>query len=222
MISAGASPHWEQLWADGLQKGSRFDVAGVSLTLAAELARSSHATRPGMTAFVPGCGRAYDAIALAEHGFESVVALDLSPSACEAARQELDASASPAASRVEIRCGDFLAPTEQRFDFIWDCTFLCALDPSVRHQWASQMRSLLAPSGELLTCVFPIGEREGGPPYQMSVSLVRDLLEPIGLEAVEVLDQLPIEEQHRRPGDELSSVLTRGSALVTWRQQSED
>ena len=156
-----------------------------------------------MTAFVPGCGRAYDAIALAEHGFESVVALDLSPSACEAARQELDASTSPAASRVEIRCGDFLALTEQRFDFIWDCTFLCALDPSVRHQWASQMRSLLTPSGELLTCVFPIGaasmhvlralcdlkcsgEREGGPPYQMSVSLVRDLLEPIGLEAVPI------------------------------------
>ena len=70
---AGASPHWEALWSGGLAKGARFDVGGVSRPLAAELARRSHAPRPGMRALVPGCGRAYDALALAEHGFESVV-----------------------------------------------------------------------------------------------------------------------------------------------------
>merc|ERR1712028_191356 len=223
MHSAGASPHWEELRGQqgGLPKGSRFDVAGSSLTLMAELSRSVHATRPGMTAFVPGCGRAYDAIALAAHGFESVVAMDLSPSACEAAREELRSSSSPAADRVEIRCGDFFAHNElSSFDLIWDCTFLCALDPSVREQWADRMSALLAPGGELLTCVFPIGEREGGPPYSMTVDLVTNLLQPVGFEAVEVLDQLPMEEQHRRPGDELESVLGRGTALVTWRQQS--
>ena len=80
---AGASPHWEKLWAQdgGLEKGSRFDVAGVSLPLAAENARRTLAWRSGMSALVPGCGRAYDALFLAEHGFESVVALDLSPTA---------------------------------------------------------------------------------------------------------------------------------------------
>lgn len=225
-MHAGASPHWEALWAQdgGLPKGTRFDVAGPSLTLSAELRRRPPIEATDrLTALVPGCGRAYDALALAEHGYASVVALDLSPAACEAAREELKASGSAAASRVEVRCGDFFASEGvfdkgETFDMIWDCTFLCALDPSVRERWAAQMRSLLAPQGELLTCVFPIGDREGGPPYAMSVPLVRSLLEPCGLKAAAVRDDLPLEEQHRRPGDELGSVLKRGTALIIWQQ----
>ena len=79
---AGASPHWEQLWAadGGLPKGTRFDVAGVSLTLAAELARRADAPPcAGRAALVPGCGRAYDALALAEHGQCHVLFLYASP-----------------------------------------------------------------------------------------------------------------------------------------------
>jgi SAM-dependent methyltransferase len=170
-----------------------------------------------MTALVPGCGRAYDALALAGHGFESVVAVDVSPSACAAALAEIGGSS--AADRVDVRCGDFFTLDTDGgvFDLIWDNTFLWSLEPSVRKRWAEQMKALLAPGGELITCVFPIGDREGGPPYAISVPLVRSLLEPVGFEATLVQDRLPLEEQHRRPGDDLESVLTRGSALVTWR-----
>lgn len=213
---AGASPHWEKLWADGLRPGSRFDVGGISRPLAAEITKRPLAPRPGMSALVPGCGRAYDAIALAEQGFDDVVALDLSPTACQAAVEEV--SSSPEAkARVAVECGDFFEMEHRKFDFIWDCTFLCALEPSARERWAEQMRSLLAADGELLTCVFPIGPREGGPPFAMSVGLVRSILEPAGFEATLVRDDLPLEEQHRRPGDPVSSVQGRGSALVAWR-----
>ena len=120
--------------------------------------------------------------------------------------------------RVAVECGDFFEMNcSRKFDFIWDCTFLCALDPAVRERWAEQMRNLLADDGELLTCVFPIGAREGGPPFAMSVDLVRSLLEPVGFEATLVRDDLPLEQQHRRPGDALESVRTRGTALVSWR-----
>jgi len=221
MAQSGASPHWEALWAQdgGLPKGSRFDVAGVSNPLAAELLRRNLVNRAGMTALVPGCGRAYDALALAEHGFESVLAIDLSPAACQAAQAELAEigdSMSTAGQRVDVRCGNFFE-LEGQYDLIWDNTFLCALDPEVRERWAQQMKALIAPGGELITCVFPIGDREGGPPYAMSVPLVHELLEPAGFEATLVQDQLPLEEQHRRPGDPLESVLKRGTALVTWR-----
>lgn len=170
-----------------------------------------------MSALVPGCGRAYDALALAEHGYASVVALDLSPAACKAAEEELGTSSAAAIKCVDIRCGDFFELADQTFDLIWDNTFLCALEPEARANWAAQMKRLLAPGGELITCVFPIGFREGGPPYAMSVPLVRSLLEPVGFEATLVRDDLKLEEQHRRPGDALESVLNRGSALVTWR-----
>jgi len=224
----GASPHWEALWSGGLAKGTRFDVAGVSLPLAAELSKRNHVPTTGMSALVPGSGRAYDAIALAEHGFTSITAVDLSPTACEAAREEIAQStasktttcdsATAAGSNITVLRGDFFE-LEGQYDFIWDNTFLCALDPSARERWARQMKALLKPGGELLTCVFPIGEREGGPPFALTVPLVRSLLEPVGFQSTLVQDQLPLEQQHRRPGDPLESVRTRGTALVTWKLQ---
>jgi len=222
---AGASPHWEALWADGLAKGSRFDVAGVSRPLAAELSKRNHcvAGSPGMSsALIPGAGRAYDAIALAEHGFDSVTAVDLSPTACAAAREEIATyynadHGNSSSAAINVICADFF-DLEGQYDFIWDNTFLCALDPSTRERWALKMKALLKPdTGELLTNVFPIGDREGGPPFALSVPLVKSLLEPVGFQSTLVQDELPLEQQHRRPGDPLESVLTRGSALVTWR-----
>ena len=51
------------------------------------------------------------------------------------------------------------------------------------------MKALLSPHGDLITCVFPIGERAGGPPFAMSVPLVRSLLEPIRLTAALAQDR---------------------------------
>jgi len=215
---AGASPHWEKMWTAGIGKGQAFDVGQASQTLVGELARNQHAPRQSMTALVPGCGRAYDALALARHGFDRVVAVDLSSSACDAARQELRGMTCPEAAKVEIVCADFFA-FEGKFDLIWDCTFLCALDPSVRERWALKTQSLLSPNGTLLTCVFPICQKVGGPPYAMAVSLVRDLLQPIGLEEVSSLENLPQSEQHR-PGGAGSSSGAVGTALMTWRAAS--
>ncbi|CAK8996684.1 unnamed protein product [Durusdinium trenchii] len=141
----------------------------------------------GQRVLVPGCGRAYDAVALAEYGFSSVVAVDLSESAADAAKQFLSECKSPAASKIEVVCADFFKlDLEPKADVIWDCTFLCALDPSVRVAWAQKTHSLLKPGGTLLTCIFPICDKEGGPPFAMSVPLVRSLLEPEGFQAVEV------------------------------------
>lgn len=210
---AGASPHWERMWTAGVSRGQAFDVGQASQTLLGELVRSQHAPRRGMTALVPGCGRAYDALALARHGFDKVVAVDVAPSACTAARKELQETRSAEAANVEVVCADFFT-MEGKYDLIWDCTFLCALDPSVRDQWALKIRSLLAPGGVLLSCVFPICQKVGGPPYAMSVSLIHNLLEPIGLEKVEVRECLPASEQHR-PGGAANVGMT--TALMIWR-----
>mmetsp|Transcript_34985 Transcript_34985/g.96767 ORF Transcript_34985/g.96767 Transcript_34985/m.96767 type:complete len:228 (+) Transcript_34985:49-732(+) len=211
---AGASPLWEKMWSRGVGRGQAFDVGQASPTLVGELARSMHATRAGMTALVPGCGRAYDALALAQHGFEKVQAVDLSQSACDAAQQELKEAGCPEAAKVEVACVDFFA-LQGSFDFIWDCTFLCALDPSVREQWASKTQSLLAPGGVLLTCVFPICSKVGGPPFAMSVPLVESLLETVGLELVDVREDLPPDQKHAPGG--AGSLGDVGTALMTWR-----
>ena len=68
MAHAGASDHWERLWASGLAKGDKFDVGGPSATLLGALRRLDPVSE-GATALVPGAGRAYDALALAASGF---------------------------------------------------------------------------------------------------------------------------------------------------------
>ena len=73
----------------------------------------------------------------------------------------------------------FDLPTEKEdlFDFIYDYTFLCAFDVTVRTLWAEKMSDLLKIGGELLTLIFPLSEtKEGGPPFKMSFSLLKNLL----------------------------------------------
>ncbi|CAJ1428876.1 unnamed protein product [Effrenium voratum] len=191
---AGASPMWEAMWAKGLRPKEAFDVGGPSPTLAEVLAKGSLGAGVGKCALVPGCGRAYDALALAEYGFERVVAVDLAPTAVEAAKQFLASCGNPAAARVEA-------------DVIWDCTFLCALDPSARTDWARKMGELLEPEGTLITCIFPICDKEGGPPFAMSVPLVKGLLEPAGFRAAELREDAA---RHTAGG------MAAGTALGLW------
>jgi len=213
MSHAGASPSWEQMWKGGLGKGQAFDVGGPSAALMGELARMSP-PGAGSSALVPGCGRAYDALAIARFGFDSVTAVDLAPTAVEAAREELaSASDREAAAKVELLCADFFEMSS-KFDFIWDCTFLCALDPSVRGQWASQQKALLKPGGTCVTCVFPICHKVGGPPYAMSVSLVSQLLTPVGFKAVRTHEC--VEEDKHRPGGG-ASLGGPDTAVVAWQ-----
>ena len=205
-------------WAAGLGKGQAFDVGSPSATLISALSSMGPPLESDLTALVPGCGRAYDALALARHGYAKVVAVDLSQAACDAALKELQSSGDPAASKVEVVCADYFKldgdAHRAGYDLIWDCTFLCALDPSVREQWAAQQRALLSARGTLLACVFPVCEKVGGPPYAMSVSLVRNLLEPVGFRATTTREDLTEAECHR-PGS--MSAPFPGTALVAFR-----
>lgn len=81
---------------------------------------------------------------------------------------------------VEFRAISFFDISTEKadlFDFIYDYTFLCAFDPSVRTLWAEKMSDLLNIGGELLTIIFPLSDdKEGGPPYRMSFGLLKSLL----------------------------------------------
>ena len=81
---------------------------------------------------------------------------------------------------VEFRALSFFdlsTEKEDLFDFIYDYTFLCALDITVRTLWAEKMSDLLIIGGELMTLIFPLSEtKEGGPPFKMSFKLLKDLL----------------------------------------------
>jgi SAM-dependent methyltransferase len=125
---------------------------------------------------VPGCGTGYDLATLSRVDRE-VVGLDISDdarSAFHAAHPELPGS-------VSYEVGDFFSfEPDEPFDFVWDYTFFCALDPEQRGPWSDTMKRLVKPSGLLATLLFPfedpISERQG-PPWPINTAMLRRFLE---------------------------------------------
>mmetsp|Transcript_34358 Transcript_34358/g.78291 ORF Transcript_34358/g.78291 Transcript_34358/m.78291 type:complete len:221 (-) Transcript_34358:130-792(-) len=210
---------WERdHWANGLAKGTRWDLAGPSPTLLYALTKKQYVLGADCKALVPGCGRAYDALALAQQGFSEVVAVDIAPSAVKAAQEELaEHSQEPAASKVKVFEADFFKH-EGKYDLIWDCTFLCALPPALREQWASSMSTLLKPGGRLIQCVFPIAPEKDpsvGPPFPLTIELCKSLLEPAGLEAVEVVELLADNNSHKAQSE--NKVVAGRTGFIEWK-----
>ena len=58
----------------------------------------------------------------------------------------------------------------------------------------------------------------GGPPYALSVELIRGLLVPLGFEAVEVREDLPPSEHHLPGG--IAAIGGPGTALAAWCVQA--
>ena len=106
---------------------------------------------------------------------------------------------------------DFFTHTG-RYDLVYDCTFLCAIPPSRREEWAAQMSKIIKPGGEIVSLVFPLGDYEGGPPFALSTTIVEDLLIPAGFERVS-LTKVPEEKLARTaPRGE------RGEYLYRWKR----
>lgn len=135
------------------------------------------------------------------------VGLEISATAIDAAREMLTSLSpddQPPVGSANFQLTNFFdMPTEKaedKFDFVYDYTFLCALNPSIRDMWASKMAALVQPGGELLTLIYPISEdKEDGPPFRVSLEIVKNLLVPAGFEELQ-LELLPFELCH--PGRE--------------------
>ena len=113
---------------------------------------------------------------------------------------------------VRYEVGDFFTFDDGApFDFVWDYTFFCALDPSQRPGWAETMTRLIRTDGTLATLIFPfedpISDREG-PPWPINTALVQSTLG----ESFEMIDAAPAAQSHRgREGKEV---------LALWRRSA--
>ena len=203
------STDWEGMWSRGITKGAAFDCSRTEPAFQNALDAKEIAIWSGR-ALVPGCGRWYALASLARAGFGDVVGLEISETAKEACEEQLKAESIPETARVEVAVADFFAyDPKEAFDAAYDCTFLCAIDPRRREEWARKHASLIKPGGTLVCLVFPVGDFEGGPPYALSPEIVRELLAPAGFEEIE-LRETPAEMYARG----------RLEYLFTWRRHS--
>ncbi|EEC80035.1 hypothetical protein OsI_21722 [Oryza sativa Indica Group] len=171
-----AADGWEKSWEAAV---TPWDL-GKPTPIIEHLVKSG--TLPKGRALVPGCGTGYDVVALASPE-RFVVGLGISSTAVEKAKQW--SSSLPNADCFTFLADDFFKwkPSEQ-FDLIFDYTFFCALDPSLRLAWAETVSGLLKPHGELITLIYLISDQEGGPPFNNTVTDYQKVLEPLGFKAI--------------------------------------
>lgn len=108
---------------------------------------------------IPGAGRSYEAEYLFNNGFTNVFVVDISPFAVEELKKRV-----PQIPENQIICQDFFQFNGQ-FDLIIEQTFFCAINPSLREDYALHCNQLLKKGGKIAGLMFNFPLTEAGPPF---------------------------------------------------------
>ncbi len=170
MLSIANPEYWENHYQEGT---TRWDLGRAAPPLQSFL-NSTQAPPPGKIA-VLGCGRGYDAMLFAEHGFE-VIGFDFAKSAIA----DATALAQTCGSSAKFMQRDiFELPAEffHEFDYVLEHTCFCAIDPSQRSAYVKLVRDILRSQGEIIG-LFWAHTRPGGPPFGTTTEEVQQLFAP--------------------------------------------
>jgi len=112
-----------------------------------------------LSILIPGAGNAYEAAYLFEQGFTNVSIVDI-------AKEPLDnfKKSVPDFPKDKILQEDFFKH-EGSYDLIFEQTFFCALDPSLRVNYIDKMKVLLKSNGKLVGLLFDFRLDDVGPPF---------------------------------------------------------
>ncbi len=191
-----------EFWEGCYRKKEDFwDHGAPSPGLADFLAQEKY--KPGKV-LVPGCGRGHDCRELARHGFD-VVGMDLAPSGVAEARKLARQD------RVAVRyvLGDCLRLPRRlwgKFDWVFEHTCFCAIDPDRRDDYVRAMTSALKPRGLFLGVFYHI-QPKSGPPFGTTR---KELIERFSPRFELVRERVPRSFPNRK-GKEL---------LMLWRKKS--
>lgn len=112
------------------------------------------------TVCVPGCGMGHDVRAWGRAGFKAF-GYDMAPSAIRLCHEK----ANGFGSSVEFQLADFLVDQPPRqFDWLFEHTLYCAIDPNRRDEYAQAVVRWLRPGGQFLAVHYLIPD-EDGPPF---------------------------------------------------------
>ncbi len=151
---------------------------------------------------VPGCGSGHDVRALASQGAE-VVGMDFAPGAISAA----NANTNP--PRTHYVMADFLNLEPQflgKFDWVFEHTCFCAIDPMRRPDYVRSCVQALRPGGKILGVFYinPDQDDPNHPPFRVSIPELDEWFSP----RFETLHQeVPTKSYEGREGRELLRVM---------------
>ncbi|HEX4667615.1 MAG TPA: methyltransferase domain-containing protein [Chthoniobacterales bacterium] len=154
---------------------------------------------------VPGCGSGHDVRALSTTA-NHVVGIDIAP------RAIAKASSRPRVANEEYALADLFnlaASFNQQFDWIFEHTCFCAIDPGRREEYVRTIVRLLKPTGRMLAIFFINPDHdEEGPPYRVSTA---ELGEFFGKHFALEREWVPARTHPGREERELMRVLVRSS-----------
>lgn len=167
---------WETRYRDRIMPWDAGRVPRALVDFVADL-------KPGVRVLVPGCGSAYEAYLLAEHGMD-VLAIDFSPAAVLHAREQLGCFGD------RVQEADFFAFDDGGgFDVVYERAFLCALPPKTWDDYARRMAQVVKPGG-LLAGFFFFDDTPRGPPFGIAEARLHELLAP----AFELTAERPVSD----------------------------
>jgi hypothetical protein len=108
---------------------------------------------------IPGAGNSYEAEYAFNQGFKNVVVLDFAATALKNLKKRI-----PEFDDNQLIEQDFFEHSGE-YDLILEQTFLCALNPSLREDYAKNIQGLLAPEGSLQGVLFNFNFEKEGPPF---------------------------------------------------------
>lgn len=181
MASVGNSDFWENRYQEGT---TRWDLGQAAPPLVSLLSSPALSPPSGRVA-VLGCGRGYDALLFAAHGFE-VMGFDFAPSAIADATALAQAAGS-SAQFLQRDIFDLPAEFSSCFDYVVEHTCFSAIDPDKRPAYVQLVRSILKPQGEVIG-IFFTHSRPGGPPFGVTPAQIRQYFET----DFEILSLVPV------------------------------
>jgi cyclopropane fatty-acyl-phospholipid synthase-like methyltransferase len=120
---------------------------------------AAHPDLPRGTVCVPGCGTGHDVREFARSGFDTF-GFDIAPSAIQLAAEKTKA----AGLTATFQPADFLHDEPpQLFDWIFEHTLFCAIQPPERDEYVRAALRWLKPAGQYLAVNYLIPDKDGPP-----------------------------------------------------------
>ena len=195
-----------QFWNDCYSKGNTgWDRGGVHPFMVQLL---DECLLEACKIIVPGCGRGYEVVKLAERGFE-VTGIDIANEPLEHLRKQL----------VGFEANSIVAKTDfltyqpgNPVDAVYEQTCLCAIDPGLRAEYEQTVFNWLKPGGRLFVLFVQKAESPNhGPPFHCNLEEMQ-LLFSTSRWSWQSINPIPRYEHPSGKMFELGFVLTKGDA----------
>lgn len=113
---------------------------------------------------IPGAGNSYEFEYLINNGFQNVYVLDFAQSPLDNIKERVSNC-----NKNQLIKSDFFEHNET-YDLILEQTFFCAIDPSLRGDYVTKIKSLLNSNGKIAGLLFQFPLTDVGPPFGGSKS----------------------------------------------------